>query len=114
MGRFFSACRQYADGNDLKEFVLRRYGSAYDVIMRMEIDEFIDFINEAKKTQKDERLYQLWAANFTKWKPEYQNFPAFRDMMTGANIDRRSNEEILAEVAEIEKELELINGDVTV
>lgn len=114
MGRFFSACRQYADGNDLKEFVLRRYGAAYDVIMRMEIDEFIDFIRDAKKAHEDDRLYQLWSANYTKWKPEYQNFKAFRDVMTGANIDRRSDEEILAEVAEVEKELGLINGDVTV
>ncbi len=113
MGRFFYTCRRYAEG-DLNEFILRRYGAAYDVIMRMEIDEFIDFINEAKKTQKDERLYQLWAANFTKWKPEYQNFRAFRDVMTGANIDRRSDEDILAEVARIEKELKLTDGDVTV
>lgn len=113
MGRFFYTCRRYAEG-DLNEFILRRYGAAYETIMRMPLGDFVQFMDSARKAQEDERLYLLFCTNFTKWKPEYQNFRAFRDVMTGANIDRRSDADILAEVARIEKELKLTDGDVTV
>ena len=86
--------------------LLHRYGNGIDYILRKPFDKGVEFLTQSIKAQRDERLYAWWCAlvpNMTT--STFITFEDFRDRLTGANIDTRPAEEILAEVAEIEKRL---------
>jgi len=69
----------------------------------------IDTLMVAIKERKKDEIRAQWVAQlpFMSMKfIEYMPFEDYYDRMIGANIDRRSDEEIIAMVAEIRKDLE--------
>lgn len=66
----------------------------------MAVDEFCDFlilaINKEKKDQVEKQYLALLPLLTLKGK--YMSFDDFYDIMTGANIDWRSTDEIIAEI----------------
>lgn len=56
---------------------------------------------------REEQLFQQWVAQLP-WmdKDTYVSFADYKDRVTGANIDRRSVAEIMAELDEVERELQ--------
>lgn len=63
----------------------------------MELDEFVRFINLAREKDFEDKLYQQWCAMLPQMN-KYMAFGEFKDLMTGANIDMRPTEEIIAEI----------------
>ena len=56
------------------------------------------------RADRDDKLYQMWLMDYQHMtKENYISFKQFRDNLTGANIDRRSDAEIIAEAEETER-----------
>lgn len=57
---------------------------------------------------RDERLFQQWTAQLPLMGMTgvYESFTAYKERVTGANIDRRSVAEIEAELEEVERQLQ--------
>lgn len=70
-----------------------------EFIKDMDLIEFIEFCNYARKKDQEDRLYQQWCAMLPQF-AEYKSFEWFKDQMTGANIDMRSVDEIIADIEE--------------
>ncbi|MBH1941633.1 hypothetical protein I5677_12090 [Mobilitalea sibirica] len=65
--------------------------------------DFLTFIDKAIQKEDDEKLYQMWLARYILMtKESFITFEAFKDMVTGKNIDMRSTAEILSEIDEVE------------
>lgn len=58
--------------------------------------------------ERDERIRQQWVAQLPVMAISGKSisFADYKDKVTGANIDRRSTAEILAELEDIERELQ--------
>lgn len=67
----------------------------------------ISLILKAMEKDRDDRLFQQWVAQLP-WmdKESFLSFADYRDRVTGANIDLRSTAEILAELDEVERQLQ--------
>lgn len=70
----------------------------------MTISEFCEFMEVVFEKEKKEKLREQWLAMLPKFN-KYIEFTEFSDVMTGANIDRRPNSEIIAEVLALHPEL---------
>lgn len=106
MDEFFQISGEVSTHPQLEEMLLHRYGNGIEYILRKPFTDGAEFLIQAIKAQRDERLYLWWCAvvpNMTA--SNFMSFDEFRDRLTGANLDTRPAEEILAEVAEIEKRL---------
>ena len=56
---------------------------------------------------RDERLFQQWVTQLPWMDQEhFVSFADYKDRVTGANIDRRSVAEIMADLDEVERELQ--------
>jgi len=95
MARFFYACG-FFDSVELKELILKRYHTL-DFINDMDLSEFLEFVVLAKTKERDERIYMQWCAMLPSLS-EYKTFDEFIDLITGANIDMRPTEVIIAEI----------------
>lgn len=66
---------------------------------------------EAKTKAREERIFQQWVVQLPWMTSEnYVGFAAYKERVTGAGIDRRSVAEIMAEVDEIERQLQKGGG----
>ena len=66
----------------------------------------MDLINKAIEKNRDDRLFLQWVVQLPyQDRDNYLSFAAYKDRVTGANIDRRSVAEIEADVALAEQEL---------
>lgn len=65
-------------------------------------------IAKALEMERDERIRQQWVAQLPVMAISGKSisFADYKDKVTGANIDRRSTAEILAELEDIERELQ--------
>lgn len=65
-------------------------------------------IAKAMEKDRDERIFQQWVAQLPvmAYSGKHISFAAYKDKVTGANIDRRSTAEILAELDDLERELQ--------
>lgn len=63
---------------------------------------------EARKKQAEEAMYQQWVVQLPVMaiSGEYVSFEAYKEKLTGSNIDRRPSIEILRELDELEKTFE--------
>lgn len=80
--------------------------------MALDFDTGLELIIKAMKEERDERLFRQWTAQLPIMAitGEIIDFEAYRDRVTGANIDRRPAEEILEELDEVEKKFEKGGG----
>lgn len=95
MEGFFLCCSSFNE-IELKELLLRRYHSL-SFIDDMDLLEFVEFCNLARRKEDDDKLYLrwcIWICHTT----EPCSFNEFADKITGRNIDTRSTDEIIAEI----------------
>lgn len=80
--------------------------------MALNLETGLELIIKAMREERDERLFRQWTAQLPIMAitGEIIDFEAYRDRVTGANIDRRPTEEILAELDEVEKQFEKGGG----
>ena len=104
MERFFRLCGEAGRINT--DTLLHRYSSAAFEILKMSPAEAYPILKETVEGELNDKLYQLWLTFIPRMNKEtYVGFGDFKDSVTGANIDNRSAEEILAEAKEIERRL---------
>lgn len=68
----------------------------------------LNLIVKAKEETREERIFQQWVAQLSLmgYTGNFVSFADYKDRVTGANIDRRSTAEIMAEIDEIERQLQ--------
>jgi len=68
----------------------------------------LDLIKKAREETRNERIFQQWVVQLPLmgYTGMYVGFADYKDRVTGANIDRRSTAEIMAEIDEIERQLQ--------
>ncbi len=73
----------------------------------MDADLGLELIRKALEQERDDRIFQQWTAQLPVMAYTGKNisFAAYRDRVTGANIDRRSVAEIQKEIDEAMREL---------
>lgn len=98
MESFFQASASFNSG-ELREFLIRRYGQT-EIFMKMSVIDFAEFLSEARKQEKEEKYFAEWCALIPRLNDEYLSFENFKKLRSGANIDSRPAEEILAEIDE--------------
>lgn len=93
--------------------IFSRYNGIITELMNKPINEGFYYFRQLLDEVLTERLYAQWLAYLPMLiqANKFMSFSQFKDEMTGANIDMRPAEEILAEVEEIRKRL---NGDESV
>lgn len=83
-----------------------RYGPATFTILEMPFEKGFKMVEAAAEADKRERLWQMWIAVLPNMREEnYISFDLFCQRMTGADIDKRPIEEIIAEAKEAERRL---------
>ena len=95
--------------------MLHRY-TDINFVMQMDADLGLSLILKAREQERDERIFQQWTAQLPimAYTGKSISFAEYRDRVTGANIDRRSVEEIQREIDEAMRELrkeEQTDGD---
>ena len=86
--------------------LLHRYHNI-DYILQLDADTGCDLILKALEKERDDRLFQQWVVQLPMMGQEnFVSFADYKNRVTGANIDRRSTAEILAELDEVERELQ--------
>lgn len=65
-------------------------------------------ILKALEQERDDRIFQQWVAQLSvmAYTGKSVSFADYKDRVTGANIDRRSTAELLADVNAAERELQ--------
>ena len=62
---------------------------------------------KALEKERDDRIFQQWVVQLPLMgKDDFVSYADYKDTITGANIDRRSTADILAELDEVERELQ--------
>lgn len=77
-------------------------------MLQADLDLGLALIGKAVEKDREERLFQQWTAQLPvmAFSGEVESFAAYKDRVTGANIDRRSTAEILRELDDVERELQ--------
>jgi len=86
--------------------LLHRYHNI-GFILQLDANTGAPLILEALEKEREERIFQQWTAQLPimAYSGKYVSFADYKDRVTGANIDRRPTAEILAELEEVEREL---------
>lgn len=90
--------------------LLHRYHNI-DYINNLDVNTGISLIIHAMKERRDNRLWLQWAIQLPLMNTadNFIPFEDYRDRATGANIDTRPVDEILAELDVLEKEMEEVS-----
>lgn len=83
--------------------LLHRYHSL-EYVMSLDLIDGLELITKVREKERDERIFQQWVAQLPimAMSGKYQGFEEYRDRVTGANIDFRPADEILAELDDVE------------
>lgn len=94
------------DEVEIKELLLRKYHSL-DFMKGMQLDEFVEFLILAINREKKDMIRSEYLAllPFMALRGKHMPFQEFFDKVTGANIDWRPAEEIIAEIDRAHEEL---------
>ena len=86
--------------------MLHRYHNI-EYVLQLDADIGAPLILKALEQEREERIFQQWTAQLPTmaYSGTYVSFADYKDRVTGANIDRRPTAEILAELDEVEREL---------
>lgn len=87
--------------------LLHRYHNI-EYILQLDANTGAPLILKALEQNREERIFQQWVAQLSimAYSGKYVSFADYKDRVTGANIDRRSTAEILAELDDVERELQ--------
>lgn len=87
--------------------LLHRYHNI-EFILQLDGDTGLDLIQKARDNARDERIFQQWVAQLPMmaFSGVTVSFADYRDRVTGANIDRRTTAEIMADLDAAERELQ--------
>lgn len=69
--------------------------------MNMDVGEFIEFVLKAQEMEERDRLHEQWTAMLPLMSIQYLEYMSFEDYVdrcTGANIDMRPTNEIIADI----------------
>lgn len=103
MAQFFQVVWSYDSAGELIEFLGRRY-SDLRTILELDLPDFCIFLDKARESFNEERIWQRWLSlqeMMYSGRIKWTGYNEFKDLITGANIDNRSNEEIIAELEEL-------------
>lgn len=86
--------------------LLHRYHNI-EYILQFDANTGAPLILKALEQEREERIFQQWTAQLSimAYSGKYVSYADYKDRVTGANIDRRPTAEILAELDEVEREL---------
>lgn len=102
MESFFYTSGSFDSETELRELILRRYHSL-SILRELSVIEFAELVIYAKYKEREERIYTQWCAMLPTLN-KYISYEQFKDMITGANIDMRPTEEIMAEIEELHRQ----------
>lgn len=87
--------------------LLHRYHNI-EYVLQMDADIGAPLILKAMDQEREERIFQQWVAQLPimAYTGVNVSFADYKDRVTGANIDRRSTAELLAELDDVERELQ--------
>lgn len=87
--------------------LLHRYHNV-EYILQLDANTGAPLILKALEKEREERIFQQWTAQLPVMALDgkYVSFADYKDRVTGANIDRRPTAEILAELDDVERELQ--------
>ena len=76
--------------------------------MQTDLSVGLPLIAKAREKQQEDRLFQQWVVQLPlmAFTGEFTSFQDYKTRATGANLDLRPTEEILAELNEIERVLQ--------
>lgn len=80
----------------------------------MPADTGMALVAKAMEKAREDRIFQQWVVQLPvmAYSGKSISFADYKDKVTGANIDRRSTAEILAELDDLERELQEGGGDI--
>lgn len=86
--------------------MLHRYHNI-EFILQLDADTGVPLILKAQEQEREDRIFQQWTAQLPimAYTGVNVSFADYKNRVTGANIDRRSTAEILAELDDVEREL---------
>lgn len=80
--------------------------------MQLDGETGLGLIIKALEQERDARFFQQWVVQLPHMsKDNFISFADYKDKLTGANIDRRSVAEIMADLDEVERQLQKGGGD---
>lgn len=87
--------------------LLHRYHNI-EYVLQLDAETSLALIAKAMEKDREDRIFQQWVAQLPimAYTGVNVSFADYKDRVTGANIDRRSTAEILAELDDIERELQ--------
>ena len=87
--------------------LLHRYHNI-EFILQLPAEPGLDLIKKAQEEIRNERIFQQWVVQlpWMGYTGTFLSFADYKDRVTGANIDRRPVAEIMAEIDEIERQLQ--------
>lgn len=87
--------------------MLHRYHNI-EFILQLDPETFLSLVKKAREQDREERIFQQWVAQLPmmSFAGVSVSFADYKDRVTGANIDRRPTAEILADLDEVERELQ--------
>ncbi len=91
----------------IEEILLRRYNDI-QYILNMNILDFFIFYEKATESIAEERIYKQWLVQLPHMtKDTYKPYSEYYESQTMKNVDKRSADEIIAEIEDIHgKEIE--------
>jgi hypothetical protein len=79
--------------------------------MQLDGETGLGLIVKALEQERDDRIFQQWVVQLPHMgEDNFIGFAAYKDKLTGANIDRRPVAEIMAELDEVERQLQKGGG----
>lgn len=79
--------------------------------MQLDGDTGLGLIIKALEQERDDRIFQQWVVQLPHMGDNFISFADYKDRLTGANIDRRPVAEIMAELDEVERQLQKGGGE---
>ncbi len=107
MEKFFQACGELLRNKNSEAVILSRLHGIYAELMHKPFEEGFYYCRQILDEVQNERLYAQWLAYLPMLiqSNKFMSFSQFKEEITGANIDMRPAEDILAEVEEIRMRL---------
>ena len=108
MARFFSVACFTDDAYEITDKLASRYGWTPSVIEALDVVTLYKMLKKALEGERRREAREQWVAMLplmvTK-QAKFIEFEEYYEQTTGKNIDMRTDEEILAEVAEVRAQL---------